>query len=168
MKLGSLTFLPIAEHAELVAKPVQNALKKSMPSSDIHVTGIDPDLSDTAEFCKRYDISLEVSTNCIIVEAKRADRVWYAACLIMATDMIDINSKVRKLMDARKVSFAPKDTALRLTDMEFGGITPIGLPESWPIYIDSPILKREQVVIGAGLRSAKILINTKALPSGGR
>ncbi len=104
MKLGSLTFLPLSKHHEMVAKPIQEKLKTDNLPADIYVAKINPELSDTAEFCNKYGISLGVSTNCIIVEAKRSDKVWYAACLIMATDMIDVNGKVRKLMDARKGS----------------------------------------------------------------
>ena len=42
--------------------------------------------------------------------------------------------------------------------MEYGGITPIGLPENWPILVDRRVVDTEVVVIGSGVRRSKILI----------
>jgi prolyl-tRNA editing enzyme YbaK/EbsC (Cys-tRNA(Pro) deacylase) len=42
--------------------------------------------------------------------------------------------------------------------MEYGGITPIGLPESWPILIDRRVVETEIVVIGSGVRRSKLLV----------
>ena len=47
--------------------------------------------------------------------------------------------------------------------MEYGGITPIGLPEGWPILIDAAVLGRERVVIGSGLRRSKLALPSSAL-----
>jgi prolyl-tRNA editing enzyme YbaK/EbsC (Cys-tRNA(Pro) deacylase) len=55
------------------------------------------------------------------------------------------------------------DEAVTLTGMEFGGITPIGLPAPWPILIDAAVLARDVVVIGSGLRRSKIALPAAAL-----
>jgi prolyl-tRNA editing enzyme YbaK/EbsC (Cys-tRNA(Pro) deacylase) len=47
--------------------------------------------------------------------------------------------------------------------MEYGGITPIGLPEGWPVLIDRAVLDREIVVIGSGLRRSKLALPSAAL-----
>ena len=39
----------------------------------------------------------------------------------------------------RKCSFLPMDRAVELTGMEYGGITPIGLPADWPVFVDSRV-----------------------------
>ena len=132
---------------------------------DILVSEIDGTLADTAAFCEHYDIGPDVSANCVIVEAKRADKVWYAACTILATTKVDVNNSVRRHLDARKISFAPMDTATTLTQMQYGGINPIGLPTDWPILIDTRVDTAEWVVIGSGLRSSKILVPGKLLAS---
>ena len=52
--------------------------------------------------------------------------------------------------------------------MEFGGITPIGLPSDWPVLIDRAVLEAGPVVVGSGLRRSKILLDAAdlaALPS---
>jgi prolyl-tRNA editing enzyme YbaK/EbsC (Cys-tRNA(Pro) deacylase) len=163
MKLGKLTFSPINEHTELLAPATAERAQEL--SDSIWVTPIDATLADTAAFCEAYDVGLDISANCVIVEAKRGERIWYAACIILATDKVDVNGTVRKHLDARKLSFAPMDTAVALTGMEYGGITPLGLPADWPILIDSAVMEHEKVIIGSGIRASKILIPSPALAS---
>lgn len=165
MQIGKLTFDPLITHPELVAQPVQASIKRGDFSDGVFVAAIDPDLADTASFCEKYGIQPEMGANCIIVEAKRADKIWHAACLILASDMIDVNGKVRRELGARKISFAPKDTALKLTSMEYGGVTPLGLPADMPILIDNRVLGQEYMVIGGGIRGSKILVQTGVLES---
>ncbi len=93
-------------------------------ATDVYAAAIDPALADTAAFCEHYGIGLEDGANCVIVEAKRGDSSWYAACLVLGHERIDVNSLVRKHLGAKKVSFAPMDAAVELTGMEYGGITP--------------------------------------------
>ncbi len=51
---------------------------------------------------------------------------------------------------------AISDTAVERTGMEYGAITPVGLPGDWPVLVDAAVLGQPQVVIGAGLRSSKL------------
>jgi prolyl-tRNA editing enzyme YbaK/EbsC (Cys-tRNA(Pro) deacylase) len=164
MKIGKLTFEPIEACRELVATPVIASIDK-LGLKDVYASEIDASLSDTAAFCEAYGVGLDISVNCVIVEAKRADRVWYAACMIPATDRIDINGVVRKELDAKKVSFAPMDTAVRLSGMEYGGITPIGLPEDWVVLVDEKVVTMLHVIIGAGLRGSKLAVSGENLAS---
>jgi prolyl-tRNA editing enzyme YbaK/EbsC (Cys-tRNA(Pro) deacylase) len=163
MLIGNLTFSPITENLGLVADPIKHSVNNDSFGNSVYVAAIDPELADTASFCETYKVPRKLATNCIVVEAKRADKIWYGACLILADDMIDVNGKVRRHLSARKISFAPKNTALALTQMEYGGITPLGLPEKWPILIDKTVLANEYVVIGGGVRGSKILVGTKVL-----
>ena len=149
---------------ELVAPPTW-AVIAGLGLQGIQVSEIDETLADTTAFCEHYDIGPDVSANCVIVEAKRADKVWYAACVILATTRVDVNNSVRRHLDARKISFAPMDKATTLTQMQYGGINPIGLPADWPILIDTRVDAAERVVIGSGLRSSKILVPGKLLTS---
>jgi prolyl-tRNA editing enzyme YbaK/EbsC (Cys-tRNA(Pro) deacylase) len=161
VKLGKLSFVPVVDAIDLVAESVQRYIQTT--PNGLWVSEIDPDLADTAAFCLQYDIGLDISANCVVVEAKRAERVWYAACLVLATTRADVNGIVRKRLDARKISFAPMDTAVELTGMEYGGITPIGLPADWPILIDENVIAAERVVIGSGIRRSKLLASSTAL-----
>jgi prolyl-tRNA editing enzyme YbaK/EbsC (Cys-tRNA(Pro) deacylase) len=156
---SSVTGAGVRIDGELVGEPVRLAARDGL-----WVTEIDPDLADTAAFCAHYEIGLDISANCVMVEARRAERVWYAACVVLATTRADINGIVRKHLGARKISFAPMDIAVSLTGMEHGGITPIGLPAEWPILIDSDV-DQQRVIIGSGVRGSKLLAATDVLAS---
>jgi prolyl-tRNA editing enzyme YbaK/EbsC (Cys-tRNA(Pro) deacylase) len=160
VELGKLTFVPASEAPELVAKPVRPHLQ-----SGLWVSEIDPELADTAAFCEYYDIGLDISANCVVVEARRGERTWHAACVVLATTRADVNGVVRKHLGARKISFAPMETAVSLTGMEYGGITPVGLPADWPILVDENVIGQDRVIVGSGVRGSKLLADTAALES---
>ena len=149
--------------ANLVAEPVSTALASWPRAGDVRAAPIDPELADTAAFCAEYGVLMEDSANCVVIAGRRGDVTRYAACVVLATTRADVNGVVRKRLDARKASFAPMEDAVTLTGMEFGGITPIGLPASWPILIDRAVLDRDVVVIGSGLRRSKIALPSAAL-----
>lgn len=159
--LGKLTFVPAGEAPDLVAEPV----RRFLAGDGLWVSAIDPELADTAAFCEHYDVGLDISANCVVVEAKRGERVWHAACIVLATTRADVNGVVRKHLGARKISFASMDDAVSLTGMEYGGITPVGLPEEWPILIDENVIEQDRVIIGSGIRGSKLLAATGALAS---
>ncbi|MCI9888638.1 YbaK/EbsC family protein [Micrococcales bacterium 31B] len=129
----------------------------------VEVAQVDPDLADTAAFCAAYEVPLQNSANCVIVAGKRGGETTYAAVMVLATMRADVNGVVRKELGARKASFAPMEEAVTLTGMEYGGITPLGLPPEWEILIDSAVLAAGDVVIGAGIRGAKILLPAASL-----
>ncbi len=160
MDVGTLSFVPASDAPELVAAPVRPYLQDGL-----WVSAIDPDLADTAEFCEHYGVGLDISANCVVVEARRADRVWFAACVVLATTRADVNGIVRKHLGARKISFAPMDSAVSLTGMEYGGITPVGLPDDWPILVDANVVGQQRVMIGSGIRGSKLLADGGLLAS---
>ena len=162
---GTLTWTPAAETTDLLAEPVAAAIAAT-PSA--RVAPIDPELADTAAFCEAYDSPPSSSANCVVVAGKRAGELRYAAVLVLATDRADINNVVRRHLDVRKISFAPMDEAVTITGMEYGGITPVGLPADWPVLIDEGVAAAGEVVIGSGIRGSKILVDAAdlvALPS---
>jgi prolyl-tRNA editing enzyme YbaK/EbsC (Cys-tRNA(Pro) deacylase) len=165
VELGTLRFVPVTQAIGLVGGPVQDYVQSTDVSDGLWVTEIDPGLADTAAFCEHYRIGLDVSANCVVVEARRADREWYAACVVLATTRADVNGIVRKHLGARKISFAPIDTAVSLTGMKYGGITPIGLPDDWPILLDRNVIDQVRVIVGSGIRGSKLLAATELLAS---
>jgi prolyl-tRNA editing enzyme YbaK/EbsC (Cys-tRNA(Pro) deacylase) len=48
------------------------------------------------------------------------------------------------------------DAITAMTGMEYGGITPVGLPAGWPVLIDDLVAKTPSVVIGSGIRGSKL------------
>lgn len=122
----------------------------------------DPALADTAAFCEHYGFAATESANLLVVRGKTGDEK-YAACLVLASCRLDVNTVVRKKLGSRRVSFASPDQTLALTGMALGGVTPIGLPESLPLWVDAAIMQLERVVLGGGDRSSKIIADPALL-----
>lgn len=157
---GTLTWEPLAERLDIVAPPVA-AAAALVPQA--RVAEIDPTLADTAAFCEAYDVAPEASANCVVVFGRRGEESTFAAVIVLATDRADVNKTVRKELGMRKMSFADQGTVERLTGMSQGGITPVGLPDGWPILIDEAVVAAGPVVIGGGVRHSKLLVDGASL-----
>lgn len=165
VKLGTLTAEPANLRLDLLAEPVQKAIG-ALPNIDgVGVVEIDPELSDTAAFCEHYQVKMEQAANCVVLEAKRGERAWFAACVILGSTRADVNGMARKTLDARKVSFAPMEKAVAESGMEYGAITPVGLPADWSILIDKAVVDSEYVIVGSGIRKSKLLVPGSFLAS---
>ncbi len=168
MHIGSLAAVPALNRPDLIAEPVAGALTAlagKIATDEIGVAEIDPTLADTAAFCERYDVALSESANCVVVAGRRDGVTRMAACMVLATTRADVNGLVKRELDVRKASFAPMQTAVELTGMEYGGITPIGLPADWPIYVDAAVASTPWVIIGSGVRRSKLTLPGAALAS---
>jgi prolyl-tRNA editing enzyme YbaK/EbsC (Cys-tRNA(Pro) deacylase) len=155
--IGSLQTTPALDRPELLADPVARAVLEQR-LGDVHVAEIDPAVADTAAFCERYAVAPDLSANCVVIAGRRGEDTRMAACVVLATTRADVNGVVRKRLDARKASFAAMDLAVEQTGMEYGGITPLGLPAGWPVLVDRAVTERDLVVIGSGLRRSKLVV----------
>ena len=122
----------------------------------------DPKAADTALFCARYGIPPDRSANTILVASKKEPKV-YAACVVLATTSLDVNHAVRSLLGVSRLSFASAEETVAVTGMLVGGVTPFGLPEGLPVYVDEAVMAPEWVVLGGGGRSSKIKVSPAAL-----
>ena len=161
--VGRLELAPALERPELLAPAVVAFLSHWDRAGEVQVAPIDPDLADTEAFCAAYDVDLAQSANCVVVAGKRGEQLRLAACLVLATTRADVNGVVRRRLDARKASFAPLEQAVEATGMEYGGITPLGLPADWPVLVDPAVAAAGQVVVGSGLRRSKLVLPGDAL-----
>jgi prolyl-tRNA editing enzyme YbaK/EbsC (Cys-tRNA(Pro) deacylase) len=156
--LGTLTTVPVSDRPELVAAPVLAALERLGLTAAVGVVEIDPALSDTAATEAAYGLDGGDLANCVVVAGKREGEERVAACVVLATTRADVNTVVRKRLDVRKTSFLPMDRAVDESGMEYGGITPIGLPDAWPVLVDSRVADRPVVIVGSGVRRSKLLL----------
>ena len=158
-----LVFSPALTRPELLAEPVIRGLRDLPGGDEVDVAEIDPALADTAAFCERYGVSLTESANCVVILGRRGDVSTYAACVVAATTRADVNGLVRRHLDARKASFAPVEAVTAASGMEYGGITPVGLPADWPVLVDEAVAKTASVVIGSGIRGSKLRLPGRLL-----
>lgn len=126
------------------------------------VVECDPNLADTAAFCEAYGYSAEDSANAIVVVGK-ADPPVFTLCLVLADSRLDVNKVVRKKLGVRKCSFASADQTIELTGMQIGGVTPFGTMTPLPLWIDSRVMERQQLIIGGGSRDRKLLVPPQTL-----
>ena len=139
-----------------IAQRVQNALADLQ--ADFTVIDIDPAFTHTADFCAQYGYAPEQSANAIVV-ASRRPLGHNAVCLATATTRLDVNRRVRGLLGVRKLSFASAELTIQLTGMEIGGVTPFGLTEDIPVYVDARIMSLDEIIVGGGNRSTKVSVN---------
>lgn len=126
------------------------------------IVACDPSLADTAEFCQAYGYGLDESANTILVAGK-SDPATYAACVVLATTRLDVNKTVRKKMGVRKASFAGGEDTENLTGMTIGGVTPFGLPEGIPLWVDARVMAANRIVLGGGGRDRKVVTSPEVL-----
>ncbi|MFF9671388.1 YbaK/EbsC family protein [Streptomyces eurythermus] len=161
------TATPAPDCLDELTAPVADAVRGwqgTVPADQILYVDTDPRWADTATFVEHYGRDLlERSANCVVVAGKRAGETRLAACVVPSTARADVNGVVRRHLGARKASFAPMETATGETGMEYGGITPLGLPADWLVLVDSAVVDLSYVVIGSGRRRGKLLIPGKAL-----
>jgi prolyl-tRNA editing enzyme YbaK/EbsC (Cys-tRNA(Pro) deacylase) len=157
---------PALRAGDLLAAPVAEALRgwdaREAAGSVLYVD-TDPARADTSEFCAAYGVPLEVSANCVVVAARRGGETALAACLALAHTRVDVNKAVRKHLGARKASFAPMEVAVAETGMEYGGITPLGLPAAWPLLVDEAVAAAPHVLVGSGRRRGKLILPGSAV-----
>jgi prolyl-tRNA editing enzyme YbaK/EbsC (Cys-tRNA(Pro) deacylase) len=157
-RLGALSPLPALERPDLLGEPVARALAGWVAGPEVAVVEIDPELADTAAMTEAYDVPLTASANCVVVSGRRDGVERVAACVVRADTRADVNNLVKRRLDVRKASFHAMDRAVAETGMEYGGITPIGLPEGWRLFVDARCLEIDVAVIGSGVRRSKLLL----------
>lgn len=148
-----------ATHATLLAW----AATEPDVADAVAVAEIDPDLADTAALTAAYGLPMGTSANCVVVSGRRAGEERIAAAVVLATTRADVNNAVKRLLDVRKASFLSTDRATAESSMEYGGITPVGLPEGWRVLVDSRVVVADDgaaghpaVIIGSGVRRSKL------------
>lgn len=156
--LGRLASVPALERLDLLAPSVADALRTWEHRDRVGVTEIDPDLADTAALTEAYDLPLSASANCVVVSGRRAGEERIAACVVRADTRADVNNLVKRTLDVRKASFLPTERAVEGTGMEYGGITPVGLPAGWRVLVDASVVDIDIAVIGSGVRRSKLLV----------
>jgi prolyl-tRNA editing enzyme YbaK/EbsC (Cys-tRNA(Pro) deacylase) len=124
---------------------------------------IDPEQADTAAMSAAYDLPMDTGANCVVIAGSRAGKERIAACVVRADTRADVNNRVRRLLDVRKASFLPMDRAVAESGMEYGGITPLGLPSEWRVLVDPRCLDIDVAVIGSGIRRSKLLLPGRLL-----
>jgi prolyl-tRNA editing enzyme YbaK/EbsC (Cys-tRNA(Pro) deacylase) len=162
-RFGTLTLAPALEHPDLLGAPVRDALMDWEHAHEVLVAEIDPDLAETAAMSQAYQTPLDAGANCVVVMGKRAGEERIAACVVRADTRADVNNVVRHQLDVRKCSFLAHERAVEESGMQYGGITPIGLPAGWRVLVDARVGDIGLAVVGSGIRGSKLFVPGRVL-----
>ncbi len=160
---GTLELRPALEHPELLGIPVREALSAWEHAGEVLVAAIDPALADTAAMSEAYEVPMSAGANCVVVMGRRDGEERTAACVVRADTRADVNNVVKRTLDVRKASFLHHDRAVAETGMEYGGITPVGLPDGWRLLVDAAATEIELAVLGSGIRGSKLFVPGRLL-----
>lgn len=143
--------------------PVRNHVLAAARSTGFafEILETDPKYSDSAVFCEVHGYPLESAANALLLSTKKTPK-RFLLCIVLGTDRLDVNRRVREVFGER-LSFASVDEMQALTGMEVGAVTPFGLPEHVPIYVDGSVMDRPWVIVGAGDRGAKLRLAPAAI-----
>lgn len=163
MNIGKLSFNPIINNKCLVPDCIFDFVNNWIDEEKdkFLVAEINPANADGIKLCNEYEIDNKLGFNCLIVECKRNEVVKFCALVVPIGYRYNMGSIVRKYTNSRIVSVANLEYVLEKTGMEYGSITPIGLPNDWKILVDPLIKQQEQIIIGGGYVKSKISMPTE-------
>ncbi len=147
-----------------MSKSLSSDVVNVLRDLDVEYTVIDcePEFADTQKFCERYNYSLDESANVLLIASKKGEPK-FAACVVLAAYRLDVNKTARKKLAVSRISFAGPEQTREITGMELGGVTAFGLPEELPVWIDAHVMQCEQIILGGGNRSSKIVMTPAML-----
>ena len=130
--IGSLEPVPALDNLNLLAPPVAAAL-----------TALAEREVATASSALVVAIDPELADTEVMTREFGMDLALSSNCILVA-------------------SFWPQDRAVEASGMEYGGITPVGVPGSWRLLIDSACAVGWSC-IGSGLRRSKLFVTGEVL-----
>ena len=157
--MAKLEWKSLDDNPNLVSDSALHAYKE-LNNKNVLVAEIDPAFMNGMQFCEQYEVDPSDGANCVIVEAVRGENKTYVAVVVPVGQKADLNGKVKKYLDVKRVSFANLDKVIEETGMEYGSITPFGLPNNYKVLIDSKIMNKEYLIIGGGKQISKIRVPT--------
>ncbi|SAL00632.1 YbaK/EbsC family protein [Caballeronia ptereochthonis] len=149
--------------ADEVSSELPQSVHANVNGTDIAVFRVPDDASETAACSARYGIDLDDCANTIVVRYRKDGGEQYAAIVTLASRRLDVNGAVKRELGAKRISFASREVATELSGMEYGGITAFGVPDSWNVLVEAAVMERERIVMGAGVREAKLLLAPQRL-----
>ncbi len=94
----------------------------------------------------------------------RRSRERIAACVaVHCQTRADVDDRVKRLLDVRKASFLSMDRAVEESAMEYGGITPVGLPTGWRLLVDARVLDIDVATSAPASAGRKLLLPGRLL-----
>ena len=159
--MQKLNFKSVLENQDIVSKPVFEFAQSVKNGDEVLVAKIDPKFMGGKELCDEFGVDPKMGANCVVVEASGKETSEFVAVVVPVGYRADLNGFVKKHLGVRRVSLASLEKVIEQTQMEYGSITPFGLPSSWKILMDSRIFENDAIIVGGGKQISKLLVPTK-------
>ena len=70
---------------------------------------------------------------------------------------------LRQYLGQSRLTTATEEEVLAITGYPIGAVSPFGLPQPLPIYIDNSVLAEEEISIGSGVRGTTVILSSADL-----
>ena len=162
LTIGNLGSLPATDHPELLAPAVAAALADWEHASEVAVVEIDP-ASLTPKPSARPTTFRWKDPSTVSWSGDPAGRAAHRG--VHGPGRQASRREQRDPAASRRAQgFVPAmDQAVSDSGMEYGGITPVGIPEDWRLLVDSRCVDVDTVVIGSGVRRSKLVLPGRLL-----
>ena len=70
---------------------------------------------------------------------------------------------LRQYLGQSRLTTATEDEVLAVTGYPIGAVSPFGLPQPLPIYIDESVLAEEEISVGSGVRGTTVILRSADL-----
>ncbi len=158
-----LVFVSAKTRADLLAPAVYAAVAQMERGDEVLAAEIDPAFADGESMRREYGVDYDAELNCLAVCGVRGERKVYAALVVPYGRKANMNGALKRVLDVKKAGLADLDEVIALTGMEYGSITPVGLPAGWKLVIDPVVFKQDTVIVGAGKANGKLRLPAAVL-----
>lgn len=107
----------------------------------------------------KLNISLKAAVKTLVA---RGDKTGILVACLAGDKEIDLK-KLALLSHNKKVEMVHLKEILELTGYIRGGVSPLGMKKSYPIYFDESALKEEKIIVSAGQRGIQLYLLSEDL-----
>lgn len=97
----------------------------------------------------------------------RLEQDSFAMVLVAGAAQVDWRT-LRKHLGRSRLTTASEEEVLAVTGYQIGAVSPLGLPQPLPIYIDEGIAAEDEISLGSGVRGTTVILRSadllRALP----
>jgi Cys-tRNA(Pro)/Cys-tRNA(Cys) deacylase len=97
----------------------------------------------------------------------RLDQTHFALVLVAGPAQVAWKT-LRKHLGQSRLTTASEEEVLAVTGYQTGAVSPLGLPQPLPVYIDEGVTAEEEISLGSGVRGTTVILATadllRALP----
>lgn len=97
----------------------------------------------------------------------RLEQDRFAMVLVAGAAQVDWRA-LRKHLGRSRLTTASEEEVLAVTGYQIGAVSPLGLPQPLPVYIDEGVAAQDEISLGSGVRGRTVILRAadllKALP----